>query len=151
MGNTKADADIEAAALAAMSEGERAVATQRKATEPIPDRPLPDGLVNQPCGSEGHYCLDVRGHYQPKFMQILIQRTQKNQMDPQYVRAGDIEAKIPLEVWCDVHPGIVEALKDSTEVRHEQNYNEAAKGPGENPGIVQRPVRRFSIETMRSA
>ena len=151
MGNTKADADIEAAALAALSADERAFIEKKKATDPVAGRPLPEGFENPPCGTDGHYCVDKRGFYQPTFVQILIERTAKNQMDPQPVRAGDIEEKIPLETWVDVHPGIIEAINDSTMIVHEQGYNEDAKGPGENPGIKTRPVRRFSKQTIRSA
>lgn len=145
------DRDLEEGIIADLNKEEAEHVARKQITDPVENAPLPAGFDNPPCGTPGHRCLDKTGKYRPDFVQILIERREKNAMDPHPVRAGDIDEKIPLETWKDVHPGILAALRDSTMVVHEQDYNDKARGPGENPPIRQRPVRRFSIQTLASA
>lgn len=122
---TKSRVAAEEAAIVAEAERQARINDPNKdVTDPdnfniSPDRPLPEGFVNPPCGEPGHFCVDNRGFYQPDWWQLHIDKVHDKQANPQAFNLAGQIVRVPLETWVDVHPAVIIALQDAVEVFHE--------------------------------
>jgi hypothetical protein len=94
--------------------------------QPTPGQPLPRGFKNPPCGTPGHYCLDLKGNYNPEWVQVKIQKRDSQQAERQVFGCRalkrDPETKLPkvvggrwsvqTDVWADAPPYVLAALQE---------------------------------------
>lgn len=91
----------------------------------VPGRPLPEGFKNPPCGTEGHFCVDNGGRYNPDWWQVNIQPRTDYDANPQIFPLSQ-KWIVYLDMWQDVPREVVDSLLLAEETHHTHN-----RGPGE--------------------
>jgi len=114
-------------------------------------KPLPEGFENPQKGEAGHKCLDPQGNYQPTWYQLKLAKVFDHQQNPQFVGCGDQAYGVPLDVWVDVPPGVVNVLLDAVETHHEQVVTPESLLLGRRPTHITRSRSRFMYQTIASA
>ncbi len=114
-------------------------------------QPLPEGFVNPPKGSVGHKCLDPQGVYRKSWHQLKLARIFDHQQDPQFFGCGDQAYNVPLDVWVDVPPEIINVLADAVETHHEQIVTPESLLLGRRPTHITRSRSRFMYQSLASA
>ncbi len=155
--STKNRIAAEEAAIAAEAERQARINDPKKdVTDPdnfniSPDRPLPEGFVNPPCGNVGHFCVDQRGYYQPDWFQLYIDKVHDRQQNPQPFNLAGQRVSVPLEMWVDVPPGVINALNDAIEVHHEHEAKPGDIVLGIPTKHITRERKRFHKDVLPSA
>jgi hypothetical protein len=119
--------------------------------KPIPGRPLPEGLINPPCGQRGHYCVDPQGRYQPDWYALKLHKTSENMPQRQYFNQNGKSWFVQVGTWVDVPPQILTILKYTEQQVISMDMTDTALRSGRSVPRVVDVVPRFSYTAERSA
>jgi len=116
--------------------------TPKEQLKPVAGKKLPEGLKNPERGTMGHLCLDGKGNYQPKWMQLLLRRPSGLSVEFEFFKLNDEAYYIPYNKWVDVPPAVVKLLQDAKSDVLESNVNELT---GEYVGDLTRPGEMMKV------
>lgn len=116
----------------------------------VAGKPIPSGFKNPEPGQVGRFCLDLEGNYNPRWVQLKIDKTREKQRDPQTFPLGK-RWGIPLDKWVDAPPEVIIALQDAIETHHETTYSDDSVKLGIHPEIMPIERKRFFWSVIASA
>lgn len=118
---------------------------------PLPGKPLPEGLVNKPAGVYGHFCLDPRGNYQPRWASLKIHKQHENMPQRQYFNHNGKSWLVTVGAWVDVPPEILILLGYTEQEIISMDLEQSNLLVDRNvPKVVDR-VQRFGYTAIPSA
>lgn len=119
--------------------------------KPIAGQPLPHGIVNPPCGTPGHMCLDPKGLYQPTWYSLKIHKVSDNMPSRQYFNLNGKSWYVTIGVWVDVPPEILIVLADTDQQVISMNIERSNLQTDRGVPVVVDVVPRFSYNSASSA
>ncbi len=79
-----------------------------------PGKPFPEKVANPEPGKPGHYCLDLKGRYNPKWKSVFIHKTPAVPDRQPFIGEDCEPYGVLTDKWVDVPPEIVRTLEDTT-------------------------------------
>ena len=79
-----------------------------------PGKPFPEMVANPEPGKSGHYCIDRKGRYNPKWKSVFIHKTPEVPDRQPFISEACESLGVLTDKWVDVPPEVARTLEDTT-------------------------------------